>query len=261
MQSSPHAPWALRGGFPRAVLFLHGIMGSPAQFHALGKVLHAAGWDCVAALLPGHGGSQGDFAGARSAEWRQGAEQAIAEACAAYSHVVVFAHSMGCLLALEAAARGTALDGLVLLSPALAPRVTPQQVGYSLRILFSKPANDDDILAAYRQANSIQSGPLWGYLRWAAPMLSLTRLSRTTRSCLRDVRCPVLVLQASYDESVGSSGVRRLARALPEARVVWLPSSGHIYFAPADAQKIGEETLGFLADIDSQGATNPSSSG
>lgn len=263
MPDSPHAPWALRGGFSRAVLFLHGILGSPSQFRAMGQVLHAAGWDCAAALLPGHGGAQADFSPARSADWLEAARREVDGMTKEYGRVVIFAHSMGCLLALQIAAQNASVRGLILLSPALSPKVSPRQVRHAAHVLFADPARDGTAHAAYREAFSVQRGPVWGYLRWALPLFSLARLSRAARSALPEVRCPVLALQGARDESVRRSGIRKLARALPGARTAWLPDSGHICFSPADAQKIGEETLNFLAQIDPASraeAVNPSSS-
>lgn len=256
MSESPHAPWSLRAGHPRVVLFLHGIMGSPAQFRALGQVLHAAGWDCSAALLAGHGGAQGDFSGSRRSHWLQSAQSAIAEAAGEHRTVVVFGHSMGCLLALECAARGAPIAGLALLSPALYAKVSLTQGRRSLRTLFGRAARDDQAQAVYRSTFSIARGPVLGYVRWIAPMLSLARLSRAARKALGEIRCPVLVIQSRRDESVRRAGVHKIARALTEARVVWLADSGHIHFTADDAKKIGEETLAFLAQFD---AVNPSS--
>ncbi len=249
MPLSAHEPWSLRGGFPRAVIFLHGILGSPAQFRALGAVLHAAGWDCEAALLPGHGGSPDHFAATRSAQWQAEAMRLLAEAADAYELVVVFAHSMGCLLALQAAVSGARVAGLVLLCPALLPKLSPRQARYALRTLFAPPRQDDATDAAYRAFFSVERGAVLGYARWALPLLSLTRLSRATRRIVGSVRCPVLVLQPTRDESVRRASARFLQQKIRGARVVWLPRSGHMYFAPEDAERIGEETLLFLSQI------------
>lgn len=248
--STSHAPWSLRGGFPRAVVFVHGIMGSPAQFRALGQVLHAAGWDCIALCLPGHGGSAAEFASARATHWVQSFADALAQEAAHYTHLVLFAHSLGGLLSLQAAARGQrGIAGLVLLCPALSLKVSPWQAWRSARVLYGNPVRDDALLAAYRAAYSIERGHPLAYLRWIRPLIDLARLARSTWPLLPAVHCPMLALQSAHDESVRKAGVQKLQRLLPQARVVWLAHSTHVYFTPEDAVQIGEETLAFLHQI------------
>lgn len=253
-RSATHAPWSLRGGFPRAVVFVHGIMGSPAQFRALGKVLYAAGWDCIALCLPGHGGSAEEFASARGAHWTQSFTQALAEEAPRYTQLVLFAHSLGGLLSIQAAAREQhRIAGIVLLCPALLLKVSPWQAWRSARVLYGNPARDDALLAAYRAAYSVGRGKPLAYLRWVAPLLDLARLARSTWPLVPAVHCPVLALQSAHDESVRKVGVKKLQRLLPAARIVWLAHSTHVYFTPEDAVKIGEETLAFLDGIQCRG--------
>jgi pimeloyl-ACP methyl ester carboxylesterase len=51
---------------------------------------------------------------------------------------------------------------------------------------------------------------------------------RSAWEAARRIMCPVLVMLSARDPLVGSSGAGRWRRTLPKARVVHLPSSGHV---------------------------------
>ena len=61
-----------------AVLFVHGILGSPAQFAPF-LLLVPQDWSFCNLLLQGHGGGARDFAAASMAVWREQTRQAFAE--------------------------------------------------------------------------------------------------------------------------------------------------------------------------------------
>ena len=57
----PHQPYfRIIDGADTAILFVHGIVGTPDQFSALLPLVPQE-WSCVNLLLPGHGGSVSDF--------------------------------------------------------------------------------------------------------------------------------------------------------------------------------------------------------
>lgn len=245
MSENPHAPWSLCAGHSRALVFVHGICGSPVQFQTLGRLAHAAGWDCYALLLPGHGGSAADFAAARRSAWQRHVDETLAELTPRYRLIAAFGHSLGGLLALRAAEKRP-LVCLVLLCPALAPKLSPVQAWRSARVLWGNPARDNVRHQAYRAAYSVGKARWFEFPRWIWPMLELLRAARETSRVLTKVHCPALVLQAAHDESLWIGGVQRLAATLPKARLVWLPGSTHLYFPPEDAEVIGREMLAFL---------------
>lgn len=103
-------------GATRAVLLLHGFLGSPADFGDLPAALHAEGWDVVAPLLPGHGTTPRELAES-SMEERLTAALAAYDALAAdHDRVDVLGFSMGGLLAAQVAGQRDAAS-LVLVNP------------------------------------------------------------------------------------------------------------------------------------------------
>ena len=107
-----------------AVLFVHGILGSPAQFAPF-LPLVPQDWSFCNLLLQGHGGGARDFSAASMAVWREQARQAFAELRAQHETVVIAAHSMGTLFAVQEAVRSP-VEGLFLLNVPLHVHVRPR---------------------------------------------------------------------------------------------------------------------------------------
>lgn len=107
-----------------AVLFVHGILGSPAQFAPF-LPLVPQDWSFCNLLLQGHGGGARDFSAASMAVWREQTRQAFAELRAQHETVVIAAHSMGTLFAVQEAVRSP-VEGLFLLNVPLHVHVRPR---------------------------------------------------------------------------------------------------------------------------------------
>ena len=107
-----------------AVLFVHGILGSPAQFAPF-LPLVPQDWSFCNLLLQGHGGGARDFSAASMAVWREQTRQAFAELRARHETVVIAAHSMGTLFAVQEAVRSP-VEGLFLLNVPLHVHVRPR---------------------------------------------------------------------------------------------------------------------------------------
>ena len=67
----PHSPtFRSIPGSDTAILFIHGIVGTPDHFLDL-LPLVPSDWSYANILLPGHGGSVGDFSRSSMALWRR----------------------------------------------------------------------------------------------------------------------------------------------------------------------------------------------
>jgi pimeloyl-ACP methyl ester carboxylesterase len=169
---------------------------------------------------------------------------------AGIERAVLVGHSAGGAIALQAALRfPNRVAGLVLLSPAVyrgggAPAwsrwalYTPQleRIGPLLmrqlggepgeRLLRSAYADAErlrpEVLAAYRSATDVQD--------WDRALWELVQASREPRlqGRLDEVEMPALVVTGSADQIVPPEQTRRLADALPDARLVELSDCGHV---------------------------------
>lgn len=234
-----HQPYAREVPASRcAVLFVHGILGTPDHF-ARFLPLVPADWSVRSLLLAGHGGDVRAFSRASMAQWQAQVERAVDELCAAHERVYLVAHSMGTLLALQQAVRRPErIAGLFLLAVPL--RVAPKPLAllrlFRLGLDLAPPS--DASLAAVRAAYGLTPDRrVWRYLGWTPRYLELFAQIRRTRALLPRLTVPCQVWQSAHDELLPASAAEPLA-ALPCARVRTLPASGHYSYTPADERAL-----------------------
>ncbi|HXZ02507.1 MAG TPA: alpha/beta hydrolase [Stellaceae bacterium] len=229
-----------RVGDPAApvVVLLHGAGMDHTIFAAQARALAHRGRSVLAFDLPGHGRSEGPALAsiAALAEW----VLAAASACGA-ERFRLAGHSMGALVALEAAARGGArVEALALIGFAPEMRVHP------------------DLLAAARAGAPMAVELMTGWSFAAAGQLggarmpgvflpgsALRLLERADKESLAAdlaacdayrgaadsagrIRCPVLLLLGGADRMTPAAQARSFAPRFADARVSVLPAAGHL---------------------------------
>lgn len=250
MENSAHKEFELINGNKDAVVFVHGILGSPCQFRFLAEGLFNLGFDCRAILLPGHGCTAREFGRASAADWQEYFTKAVNDAKKRYSRVFIAGHSMGGLLCLRYAAQMD-VSGVVLINTPLVFRISGKQVGTGLRILLCRADNDDDFLAASRQAYSITRGNILSYPLWVRQFAGLYFMARKTRNILANIRSSVLIAQSGRDESVNKKSAALLKMGLVNARTqsLELGEYYHGYFTDPDKQKLLNAVATFIGAV------------
>ena len=236
----PHQPYRrdVPGG-KNAVLFLHGIVGTPDHFLPLLPLL-PEDCACVSLLLAGHGGSARDFAKASMAQWEKQVESALADLRVRYENVVIAGHSMGCLLAVRAAlANPHGLRALFLLAPPLRIGFQPCAMRASIRVGLDCIPEGDEASHWAREACSIAPDRfLPVYLGWIPKYLALFSLSREVRENISRLTVPVTALFSARDEMVDSVRSRELLRRCPLAEAEMLPESTHFHYTLDDLERL-----------------------
>lgn len=246
LYENSHEEYEFTSGSRTAVIFVHGILGSPSQFRFLAESLHQQGFDCRAILLPGHGGTASAFARASAKEWQACVNKAVGEAAEKYGQVFMVGHSMGSLLCLNQSAGMVA--GMILINTPLVFKISFKQLAMSWRILFSGPEKDDAFLSASREAYSIMGGRMIDYPRWVRQFTNLIVLARRTKKMLGAVKGNVLLVQSGKDESVHAKSAALLKAGLVNAsmQTLELHESYHDYFTGADRQKLTDAVASFI---------------
>jgi len=228
-----------------AVLFIHGIVGTPRHFDDLILLLP----DTVSVhnlLLAGHGGSARDFAHASMTAWELQVEAAVAALAETHSHIYLVAHSMGALLSIEAAAHHKEVEKLFLLAVPLRIALTPAMARNSWKVYRSTIAPDDHAaLAAQRCCGVAQTKNPLPYLGWIPRFLELFSKIRAVRKLLPKLTTPSLAAQSMKDELVSPRAMDDL-RQNPHITLLPLPHSGHYYYPPADKEALHEAFTAFL---------------
>ena len=226
------------------VLFIHGILGKPDYFDFLHRCIPAEGFYIVSLLLEGHCDTPKAFGQTSMAQWRSQVAEAVDRLKADCSRVVIAAHSMGTLFAIDNAVRGRA-DTLFLLNPPLSLRFSLRMATTSLKVLRGKA--DDQWTAAAKAAYSISddSNPLH-YIGWISRYLELFAEIRHTRSVIGRLTVPTRAYISAHDEVVSPRSARWLPLR-PDVAVVTLPDSGHYYYPEPDRRRIVSDFSRFLS--------------
>lgn len=226
-----------------AVLFIHGILGTPRHFDFLIEIL-PEGFTAKSLLLPGHGGSTRDFGKSSMAQWMEQCESALSELSKTHKRVLLVGHSMGSLLSVRLALKHPGkVSGIFALAIPLRIRFGIRALASSLHTAFAPPETDSPFQRACREACSVKlSKNPFAYLPWIPRFLELFALSREIRKTMPEIKIPCTAIQSVKDELVSPASVKYTAGA----KTTVLPSSTHYYYSEEDRELIEKEFRKFV---------------
>jgi len=190
----------------RAVLLLHGFLGSPAELGKLPETLHAAGFAVEAPLLPGHGTTPGDLRDANPDQWLEAGLAAYDALAEKHDDVTVLGFSMGGFIATQIA-NERELPRLVLVNPFVGSIFQPwySPIPTDDLAAFVEPLVDATIRpkAMLRLNDLSQASRVRAYM--TVPVSPVVRLHDAVELARADldfhwVPCPTLVLLSTGDE-------------------------------------------------------------
>ncbi len=148
----PHQPYIReRPGSDTAVLCIHGILGTPDHFTPFLPLI-PPNWTIHNLLLHGHGGTYADFSASSMAQWKAQVIGEIQSLAQQYPRLIILAHSMGTLLAIDAAlAFPRQVSLLFLLAVPLRIALHPAAIRYAWMTLSGR-VPEYDVLAQAAQA-------------------------------------------------------------------------------------------------------------
>lgn len=216
-----------------AVLLIHGILGGPEHFADFIPRIPAQ-WSIFNILLDGHGKTVDDFAASSMDRWKQQVAATVSEMCEQYENLVVVAHSMGTLFAIDRAIQTPKIRALFLLAVPLRAGVKPAAVKNSLQITFNRLPPDSPRAKTTQRAYSITPDRrLWKYIRWIPNYWALLQEMWQTRDKISRLKTPCQVFQSGKDELVAASSARYFAASDAISCTV-LPRSSHFYYDEED---------------------------
>lgn len=232
-------------GADTAVLFLHGIAGTPKHFAPFLPLVPET-YSVVNLLLAGHGGTVRDFSRGRMAGWEKQVQYAVEELAANHSRILIAAHSMGTLFAIEQAIREPKVRGLFLLAAPLRLWIRPQLAVNSAKVFFDRIRPEDAVAVAARDCYGIaRDWNMLHYIGWIPRYLELFRKIREIRHRLPELKTPGLVFQSAKDEMVSLQSMKELEKC-PCLCASVLPDSTHYYYAPGDRERLEMKFRQFL---------------
>lgn len=222
-----------------AVLFIHGICGTPNHFVSCIPMVDwvPEGYSVCNLLLPGHGGTAADFSSSSMREWRCHARRAFCRLAKTHRRVYIAAHSMGTLFALELAAEFPGkIPGMLLLGVPLRPHLTPVTVQGVARLLLGKLRPGQREMALEEACGIETTLRLWEYIPWLPRYVELFARIARTEKIMGAVKVPTFVFQSKRDELVSNATWKVLERY--PMKLEWLENSGHFYYDKAEIGRV-----------------------
>lgn len=227
------------------ILFVHGIVGNSHFFDFLMNGV-PKGCKIINITLEGHGGDALAFSKASMRNWKKQIEEATDSLAKACNRVVIVAHSMGTLLALDQGSRCRA-DALFLLNPPMRIRLTRRLFLNPIKVMLG--ITSDPISKAARDAYgiSLDYNPLH-YYGWPRRYMELFSEIRRMRKIIGKVGVKTRVFVAGRDEMVSPSSTDFFA-TLKNCKLWNLPESGHYYYAPTEKKLIIREFSSLMDEV------------
>lgn len=250
-----------------AALLLHGLSGSPAEMHHLGRRLRQAGYVVSIPSVPGcaYGTREDPFDSGRWEEWVGHASGELQALARAHGQVHVAGLCMGSLLAMRLAIdHPEQVAALSLIS------VTLQQDGWAvpwymgvlracghtglrhrLKVRERFPYGLKNERLRARIARSMASEGVSEAGAAFIPLSSIHqgyRASRAVRRDIRRVRAPCLVQHAYEDDIAHPRNAEFVARNVgaSSVRTVMYRDSYHILTMDNDRERVADETISFF---------------
>lgn len=232
------------------VLCIHGILGTPDQFNPLLPQI-PANWSVFNILLDGHGKKVQDFSRSSMKKWKGQVQQTLTYLSVRYSKILIMAHSMGTLFAIQEACRGNKkIKALFLIDPPLIPMLRPVCVGNSLEIIWDCIPANDTVCLAQKDAFSIHPDKrLWLYLGWIPRYLELFQEIAATRKCIPHIKIPCRVFLSQKDELVSLRSYKYL-KGNSKIKVSMLEGATHFYFEDEHNVKMQRALASICRKID-----------
>lgn len=222
-----------------AVLFIHGFLGSPRQFQYLEPIVRKSGCDAYSLLLPGHGGTLSDFVRSGRSKWQSYVSREVERLRAQYESILLVGHSMGCLLAVNAALKDPAgIRGILALALPLYMRVSARGMQINWRYVTGRMRKRDERMQAAKEFCGVSDVFLWNAARMIPRVFDVLYMTWQSRVQVTKLRVPLSVVHSPGDEWVSRRTLAFAQNKLRDADIILLSESGHFWYADVDRQII-----------------------
>lgn len=230
-----------------AIIFIHGILGTPNHFNDFIK-LTPEDISIYNILLDGHGGNTKDFSNTSMRKWKRQVKSKFNEACFYHKEVMIVAHSMGTLFAMELAQENrNKVSDLFLLAPPMKPILKPYMLILTNKILNNK-INDIRTCKTIESCGISLDKHFFEYIKWIPNYISLFNEIHKTRKKVYKIKTPTLVFMSKKDELVLMSS-QNYFKDNKNITVYKLPKSTHFYYENKDKNIILNEYKKLICKI------------
>ena len=231
-----------------AILFIHGILGSPDHFNFLIPYIPQNISVCNL-LLDGHGKGVRNFSQTSMTKWETQVKEKISQLLEKHDRIFIVAHSMGTLLAIQEALQNSCINRLFLLAVPISPFPRLRMFSNAYKVITGRICENDIHGITAREACSIQpDANIIDYLPWIKRYRELFQKVKQIRTLLPELKTPCIAFQSKHDEMVSFRSVRFLKRhSNIDVRV--LRNSWHNLYCDNDRQIVIDQFTTFMQNI------------
>lgn len=231
-----------------AILFIHGILESPNQFEDFIEALDNK-FTVFNVLLPGHGKSGKDFARSSMNEWSKYIEDAVLSLENKYDNIIIVAHSMGTLLAIEIYNKHPEkIKVLFLLAVPLHIKLSFSGAINGIKVALNKVKSSDIIAIEAKKAYSIDNKSIVTYIYWIPRYIELYIKCRQARAILRKIEVPTIIYQSKKDEFVRRKSIRYF-KGKENFEPYELTKSRHFYYDKNERSIMIKRLINYINSI------------
>ncbi|MBU5595409.1 alpha/beta fold hydrolase [Amphibacillus sp. MSJ-3] len=223
-------------------LCIHGFTGGPYEIEPLTTYLQEkTNWLIRVPTLPGHGMNL-ELDKVTHEDWLESADQAYQALASQVDTVYVVGFSMGGMIAASLAAKYP-VDRLVMLSPSRKYLNLIKLTSEARHLLKDRVFGEIEENLSYKNFKHKKGRiPPRAYVEFAKCMT-------VTRPALKEISCPVLVLQGIQDGLVPYQSTHYLAKEIPvDIDVIYYADSKHLICLGDDKEVAIEAVYQYLTD-------------
>ena len=230
-----------------AVLFIHGIAGTSNHFKDFLPLVPKE-FSVYNILLDGHGGKTEDFSKTSMKKWENQVDFTVSDLLKTHEKIIIVAHSLGTLLAIEQAVKEKRIEKLFLLAVPIKLFVKPVALFSAFRIYLGNVPESNEKLVAMKNCCGIElSKNLLKYLGWIPRFLELFGKIGETRKIIGNLKTDCMIFQSFGDELVSKKSIKYLEEKT-SASINVLEKSGHYYYEKNDFDYLLGELRKFICE-------------
>jgi esterase/lipase len=183
-------------------------------------------------------------------KWKEQVDSTVEYLAQRYEKIVIAAHSMGTLFSVnEGIKYRDKVKALFLLSIPLEIGVKPVAIKNSLKLIFDKEENFDEITMAMKKGCSIDlDRRMWNYIGWVPRYAELLVEVAKTKEILPMLDIPTYIFMSRHDELVSVKSDKYF-NTNPEITYFLLEESCHFYYSPHDMELLMREFQGLIEKL------------
>ncbi|MBQ9832853.1 MAG: alpha/beta fold hydrolase [Clostridia bacterium] len=235
-----------------AVLLIHGIVGTPDHFRDFIELIPKK-WSVHNILLDGHGKGVKEFAASSMEKWKEQVDEHLQMLFAENERVIIVAHSMGTLFAIQAAVKyPQKIKKLFLLAVPLRVHMRLRVLLANMKVALNMGGNDATVNAMMRDCSvkTVGSRP-WDYIGWAPRFTELLKEAKTVRKMIHLLQVPTFSYQSENDDLVSLKSCKYLD-SNPNITNTVLCESGHFGYTEKENLVVLEDFQKLMDDEEKQ---------